>query len=232
MQPYFCPYIGYISLIKHTDLFVLFDTVQFIKHGWIERNRILKQDSGWQYFSVPLIKHPFQTLIKDVRINNAIDWKKKIFSQLFLYKKKAPYYTEVIEILNKSFFCQTDSIVDLNCSLLMNICNYLGFEPKIEIFSKMNLNIGEVSAPDEWALRICEALGADEYWNPPGGIEFFDRKKYFDSGIKIFFQKVNVSPYSQRRGPDNIELGLAIVDVLMFNSKNQVNEMLDDYVLL
>ena len=41
------PYIGYISLIKHTDMFILFDTVQFIRHGWIERNRMLKQSEGW-----------------------------------------------------------------------------------------------------------------------------------------------------------------------------------------
>ncbi len=46
MQPYFFPYLGYFSLIKHTDLFVLFDTVQYIHHGWIERNRILKQRDG------------------------------------------------------------------------------------------------------------------------------------------------------------------------------------------
>ena len=46
MQPYFFPYIGYISLIKHTDLFILLDDVQFIRHGWIERNRILKPGGG------------------------------------------------------------------------------------------------------------------------------------------------------------------------------------------
>jgi hypothetical protein len=49
MQPYFMPYIGYISLIKHSDVFILFDPVQFIRHGWIERNRILKQNEGWLY---------------------------------------------------------------------------------------------------------------------------------------------------------------------------------------
>ncbi|HOC37490.1 MAG TPA: WbqC family protein, partial [Tenuifilaceae bacterium] len=49
MQPYFFPYIGYFSLIKHTDEFILLDTVQFIRHGWIERNRILKPSDGWQY---------------------------------------------------------------------------------------------------------------------------------------------------------------------------------------
>ena len=41
MQPYFLPYLGYFSLIKHADIWVVFDTPKFIRHGWIERNRIL-----------------------------------------------------------------------------------------------------------------------------------------------------------------------------------------------
>ena len=73
MQPYFAPYLGYISLIKHTDEFILFDTVQFIRHGWIERNRILKPGGGWQYIAIPLVKHSQKTLICDicVRTNDA-----------------------------------------------------------------------------------------------------------------------------------------------------------------
>lgn len=70
MQPYFLPYLGYISLIKNTDKFILFDTVQFIRHGWIERNRILKQTGGWQYIQIPLEKKQMSTVIKDVKINN------------------------------------------------------------------------------------------------------------------------------------------------------------------
>jgi small ligand-binding sensory domain FIST len=50
MQPYFMPYIGYFSLIKNVDEFILFDTPQFIRHGWIERNRILKSNGEPLYF--------------------------------------------------------------------------------------------------------------------------------------------------------------------------------------
>lgn len=54
MQPYFFPYIGYFSLMKQVDEFILLDDVQFIRHGWIERNRILKPSGGWQYIAIPL----------------------------------------------------------------------------------------------------------------------------------------------------------------------------------
>ena len=101
MQPYFVPYIGYFSLIKHSDLFILFDPVQFIRHGWIERNRVLKQNDGWLYIQVPLIKNNSrETLIKDCLIDNTKDWKSKIKSQLQPYKKIAPNYFKVLKIIN------------------------------------------------------------------------------------------------------------------------------------
>ena len=229
MQPYFFPYIGYISLIKNTDKFILFDVVQFIRHGWIERNRILKQDKGWQYISVPLEKHSLDTLIKDIKINNKEKWKDKIFAQLQHYKRKSPFYKETIEIIKQGLNIETDSIVKLNYSTLKAVCEYLGVNFNCEIFSEMNLNIAPVNAPDEWALNITKEMGYSEYWNPPGGIEFFDRTKYEKAGIKLKFQKVNVRSYPQRRGPENIETGLSLIDVMMFNDVLSINEMLQDY---
>lgn len=232
MQPYFMPYLGYFSLIKHTDLFILFDTVQFIRHGWIERNRILKQTGGWQYIQVPLIKsNGHSTLIKDVRINNQDNWKGKIIAQLQHYKKKAPYYYKTISLLEDVFSCDYDDIVSLNNNALQVICRYLGINTKIEVFSKMNLSIAQATAPDEWALNICKAIeGADEYWNPPGGLYFFDRMKYEKEGIKLCFQQVNLEQYNQSVLP--FEAGLSIVDVLMFNSPEEINNMLNKYTLM
>ena len=158
MQPYFMPYIGYISLIKHTDRFILFDTVQFIRHGWIERNRMLKQNEGWQYIQVPLIKQDGRdTLIKDIKINNKEDWKRKILAQIQHYKKVAPYYRRVVALLEDIFSNDFEDITTLNKVSLECICKYLGFERNLEIFSQMHLNIDAANAPDEWALNICKA---------------------------------------------------------------------------
>lgn len=231
MQPYFFPYLGYISLLKHTDEFILFDTVQFIRHGWIERNRILKQGEGWLYIKAPIVKEARDTLIKDVLINNKEDWKAKIRAQLQPYKKIAPYYRDVISMIEELFENDYDTIVELNKASLEAICDYLGINHDIKVFSKMDLSIEPANAPDEWALNICKALGdIDEYWNPPGGQEFFDRKKYDDAGIKLVFHKSLLSAYDQKREP--FEPGLSILDVLMFNSPEKVNKMLDVYELL
>lgn len=230
MQPYFFPYLGYISLIKHSDKFILFDTPQFIRHGWIERNRILKPGGGWQYISVPLVKHSQKTPINKIEINNSIDWKEKILSQMVHYKK-APYYEVVMNLLQEVFEREYTDIVSLNKEALEQVCAYLRIKTDIRVFSEMNLRIDEVNAPDEWALNICKSIeGADEYWNPPGGKEFFDTSKYEQAGIEIKFQKMNLREYKQ--GKNAFEEGMSIIDVMMYNSLEEISRMLDDYELI
>ena len=232
MQPYFFPYLGYVSLIKHTDRFILLDTVQFIRHGWIERNRILKQNEGWQYIQVPLIKkNGRDTLIKDIEINNNENWQNRILAQLQYYKKKAPYYFKIISLLNDIFSQNYEGIVTLNKASLEKTLQYLGIEKKLDVFSKMDLQIEEVNAPDEWALNICKAIDEiDEYWNPPGGQSFFNKLKYDEADIKLRFQKISLFDYNQKR--IEFEPGLSILDVMMFNSVEEINSMLDKYELI
>jgi hypothetical protein len=231
MQPYFLPYIGYISLIKHTDRFILLDTVQFIRHGWIERNRILKPAEGWQYIQIPLHKYHQNTLIKDVSVNNDIDWKSKIIAQLQHYKRKAPFYKNVINLLENIFYPDYSNIVSLNYDSLQKVLIYLEIEKRIDVFSQMNLSINQVNTPYEWALNICKAIeDTDEYWNPPGGQSLFDKSKYDESKIKLKFQSIILSEYNQYR--NTFENGLSILDVMMFNSVEDINKMLDNFELI
>lgn len=231
MQPYFFPYLGYFSLIKNTDKFIIFDTPQFIRHGWIERNRILKPLQGWQYIRVPLIKHSRYTKINSIKIDNSKDWKRLIVAQLNHYKKKAPYYNEVMSLVNELLDEEFNDITMLNLSIIKGLAEYIGFDFDIQIFSKMDMNLEPVLAPDEWALNICKSLGnITEYWNPPGGMEFFSRDKYSNSGINLLFHKIKLQQYDQKR--DTFEPGLSIIDVMMFNSKDDINKMLDDFELL
>jgi hypothetical protein len=231
MQPYFFPYLGYFSLIKHTDQFILLDTVQFIRHGWIERNRILRQGNGWIYFQVPIIKENGRgTLIKNIIIDNKQSWKQKILSKLQYYKKIAPNYYKVVKILNELFNNEFNSIVTLNWAALKIVCDYLEFNANIQVFSEMGLEIERPNAPDEWALNICNAIGSiDEYWNPLGGISFFDNSKYIKSGLVLKFHEPILVQYNQKR--EVFEGGLSIIDVMMFNSVKEIHDMIDNFEL-
>lgn len=227
MQPYFFPYLGYYSLIYYTDRFILFDAVQFIQKGWIERNRILKPGPGWQYISVPLEKHKRETLINEIRIRNNENWRERIIRQLEHYKKRAPFYEDTIALIKRALDIETDSIVKLNANILLVTCDYLGFNPSLDIFSEMNIDIEEIKGPGDWALNISHALNADEYTNPSSGYEIFNPHNFSEKGISLRFISNNLSKYKQRRG--TFEPALSIIDVLMFNSRDETRSLINDF---
>jgi len=233
MQPYFFPYLGYFSLIKHTDRMILLDDVQFIRHGWIERNRILKPGAGWQYIAVPLKKKKFTTIIKDIEINNECDWKDKLLRQLAHYKKKAPFYFKMTSMIEDALQGEVNNITELNRNILKSICNYLDIEANIDIFSQLNLKIDTPQASDEWALNICKKIeDVKEYWNPIGGMQFFDASKYHNNNLELVFHNFIQTPYIQLNNNAEFQGGLSIIDVMMFNSPDEINAMLDCYECL
>jgi len=230
MQPYFFPYLGYFSLIKHTDRFILLDTVQFIRHGWIERNRVLKQNGGWLYIQVPVIKNEGRdTLIKNIIIDNSKPWKDKILAQLAHYKNIAPNYFLILSLVKNLFENEYGDIVNLNKTTLLAVCQYLGLNPDMQVFSQMGLKIEQPKESDDWALNICKKLeDVNDYINPSGGLSFFQKYKYENAGINLKFQIFEITEYSQNR--ETFEPGLSIIDVMMFNSIEQIHEMLDNYI--
>ena len=216
MQPYFFPYIGYFNLIYQVQLWIVFDTVQFIRHGWINRNRILHPQEGWQYIIVPTQKHDQTIAIKDVRITSDSRWVDKLLGQLHHYKKKAPYYNNVINLVLDCVHYPGNSLSRLNVICLEHVCAYLEIPFRFSFFSEMDLNLGSIEGPGDWALKIAQVLGAHEYINAPGGADLFDRSKFDDAGIKLTIQK----PVDFIYDTDGygFQPNLSIIDVMMWNS--------------
>ena len=228
MQPYLFPYVGYYALINYVDRFVFFDTPQYIRKGWINRNRIIKTDGTPDYFTIPVEKSSRETAIKDIKINNTIPWKEKIFGQLTAYKKRAPYYEAVIGLIRDVFEGES-KISDLSIKSVVTTCKYIGIETPFDIFSKMELAIGHVDEPDEWALQITKALGYQIYVNPPGGADFFHRRKYEQAGIELQFLEAELKQYNQRIG--KFEQGLSMVDMMMFLEASEIRQLLEYYTI-
>ena len=93
MQPYFMPYIGYFQLIAAVDVFVLYDNVQYIKNGWINRNRILQNGSP-KFFTIPVCKGSHDDLICERRIAVQL-WqreRRKLCSSMKHAYTKAPFF--------------------------------------------------------------------------------------------------------------------------------------------
>lgn len=231
MQPYFLPYLGYFGLMEATDRWIVFDTPQYIRRGWVNRNRVLtKGKDVWKYISVPVVKCPRETPIRDVLIDGQTDWVDDLVRKLDYYRDHgAPYYTQTVDFLQRILRSEERRLSAVLTSLLGEVCGYLGLDAKINVFSEMSLNIGPVSHPGEWALRICEAVGATTYINPPGGREIFDPKQFADAGIELQFLTPALPAYDQRRA--EFLPGLSIIDALMWNSRQEVLAMAQQYSL-
>lgn len=224
MQPYFFPYIGYFQLIQAVDRFILFDDVQYIRHGWINRNRMLKPGEGVQYIVAPLQKHHQKEEIKSIRLQEGEDWKSKLLRQLHHYKKPAKHYTQTMALLEACMAVTEVNITRFNAKCLQLVHEHLGLSFTIEISSEMNFDYSNVNDAGEWALRIAEQTKASEYINPAGGSELFDAAKFNRVAIKLSFISPNIVPYDQRRG--TFEPALSIIDVLMFNGVDATRKMI------
>jgi WbqC-like protein family len=225
MQPYFFPYIGYFDLINRVDLWIIYDVSQFTRN-WEHRNRVLHPSTGWQYIIVPLKKHDHTSAINQIEVANDIDWKTKIFKQLQHYKKEAPYYSQVIHFL-EDCFSETDSnLSKLNESTIQKTCQLLEIKTPIKVFSEMRLPIEPDLSAEERVIGICQAVGADELINAPGGVALYHPDKFSEKGIKLTFQTYVNMIYPC--GHYQFESGLSIIDVMMWNSCEKIKSYLDN----
>lgn len=234
MQPYFFPNLGYFSLIKQVDRFLLLDDVQYRRHGWVNRNRILHPASGWQYIQVPVRKHHRATPIRDVVIASEVPWRDRLLGQIRHYRRKAPYFVVVEGLLEQALSGPKgpgdESLAQLNALTIKATCKYLGISSSVQNARDLKLSIPPPRAPDEWALRICEAIPeVTEYWNPPGGRAFFKSEKYRASGIALRFIELPAVPYPQ--GRSGFEPNLSVLDAMMFLPPEEIRNRLDQYEL-
>src|SRR5437764_15470200 len=73
MQPYFVPYAGYFRLLAASDLFVIYDCVQFPRRGWVHRNQIPDAHGRAAWLTLPLAKAPQEVLIRDLAFPEAAE---------------------------------------------------------------------------------------------------------------------------------------------------------------
>jgi len=225
MQPYFFPYLGYFDVINCTDRWIVFDTPQYIRHGWVNRNRILHPHQGWQYIIAPLQKHDLTATIDTIRVMPDAKWRQKILGQVQHYKKRAPFFLKTHQLLEDCLVNEETSLVNLNTSILAKVCSHLNIKFKYELFSGMKLHLGNIEGPGDWALRISEALGASEYVNPPGGAAIFNPAQFDAARVKLTLRELPPLEYCCQ-GYEFIPQ-LSIIDLLMWNTPERIKDHLD-----
>lgn len=227
MQPYFFPYIGYWQLINAVDTFVIYDNIQFSKKGWFHRNNILLNGKK-TLFSIPLKKDSDSLDVVDRFISDGADKEiNKIIRQVENGYKKAPYFKDIFPMIKEIFQNDEKNLFEYIYNSVVKICDYLEIDTKILISSEININ--HTLKSQDKVMALNKALNATKYINPIGGTELYDFQKFKKENIELCFLESDVPEYKQFA--DEFTSYLSIIDIMMFNSKDEIKEMLKEYKL-
>ncbi|SDI03314.1 WbqC-like protein family protein [Pseudobutyrivibrio sp. 49] len=232
-QPYFFPYIGYWQLMNAVDEYVLADNLNFIKQGYINRNKILINKEP-QYFRLPVRKPSQNKLINEHETSLTEEEIEKMLHTLQCEYRHAPNFEHVYEHVKQVLeFGLTEEGKNLATFLENAItltARELGITTPIKLASR-DVILDRDYKRENYVIATCKKLGGTEYYNAIGG-----RKLYFQDffranevGLKFVKTKEDIS-YEQFG--DEFIPNLSIIDVMMFCSKEQISEMLNDFELV
>lgn len=227
MQPYLFPYIGYFQLIKSVDVFVFYDDVNFIKRGWINRNKLLINGKE-SMFSVPLSKASQNKKINEVEVLKEANPLLQLLKTLEINYKKAPNFEAVINLVKDISRMPYRTISDLAINAILIISNYLGLRVSFQISSEKFADTKGLAKADR-LIKIAKLLKAEKYINPIGGLNLYSKNYFKNHEVTLCFLKSEMVYYKQFKNEPIA--GLSILDVLMFNSKEETIKLIEHYKL-
>lgn len=227
MQPYLFPYIGYFQLIAMVDTFVIHEDVQYIKGGWINRNRILVNGQP-RYVTLPVQKGPTSLAIYERVFADSFESdKKKMLRRIEDTYRKAPCFETVFPLLAECLANTERNVSAFVVGALQACCRYLKIETPF-VLSSDTVRFDDLKGQDR-VLEINAFLGATHYINTIGGRELYDRDQFMRRGLKLSFLRLRPIRYRQFGG--EYVANLSIIDVMMFNSTERIASLLQEYDL-
>lgn len=223
-QPYFFPYIGFFQLVSAVSKFVSLEDVNYIKRGWINRNRILINGMP-SYISLEISDASQNRKINETHLKNLSQSRESLLKTLRTSYSRAPYFTRCSEIVEDTLDSDSDIVSDISLISIRNVCKYIGLKRNIE---QSNSDISDVGV--EKLIAICKSNNADTYINLPGGMSLYNKETFADQGIELKFIQPVISEYKQFS--DGFVPGLSIIDVMMFNHPERILEMTSEYSLI
>lgn len=226
MQPYIVPYIGYYQLIGAVDVFVSYDDVQYMKGGWINRNRVLVQGEP-KYITFPVSKGRLNSLINEHFLTDHVlhREKRKILSLLQQNYSKAPFFNEAYPIIENAINADERNVARFAEHTQKEILKYLDIN--VEYRRSSELDFDKALKGQDRVIEIVKKLDGKRYVNPIGGLELYSYEKFIRNGIELRFLQGEIKPYQQFS--NDFVPNLSIIDVLMFNSKEDVRLMLKQF---
>lgn len=229
MQPYFFPYLGYWQLMNAVDRYVVYDDVNFIKGGRINRNTILMNGKA-QNINLILSGSSPNKHINEVEVNTSPLVQNKLLRTIEMSYKKAPFFTQVFPLVEQVVSQQETNVAKYLYHSFRIVGDYLGMQTELLLSSELEKDCS-LKAHNK-VIAICKLLSATEYYNSISGIPLYEphREEFEKAGIQLNFPKMRDVVYRQFK--NEFVPNLSIIDVMMFNSQEECQALLREYDLI
>ncbi len=208
MQPGYLPWLGFFDKARLCDVFVIYDTAQYVKNDFINRNRIRSLDS-WQWLTVPVQVQGFPA-IGDVKIDNARLWGRKHLAGIRQAYGKAPYFWDYWEDIEVLLGKPWDCLIDLQMEFIKLHLGWLGFRARIVRASNLPVKSQDRNLK---LVEMCQLFGATTYLSGDVAKSYLDESLFGLAGIEVRWQGWVNPMYPQFR--NGFMPQLAAIDLLM-----------------
>jgi hypothetical protein len=212
VQSCYVPWKGFFDLIGQCDEYVIFDSVQYAKRHWHNRNRI-KTANGVEWLTIPVVsKGRFEQPIDQVTIEKP--WAEKHWRTLALAYKRAPFFEHHAPAVRRWYELADKKalLTDVNEIFLTGICETLGLKTRITRDTAYPAS----GVKTERLLGIVRAAGADRYLSGPSARAYFDEPAFEAAGVTPEWMDYDGYPeYPQLHG--GFEHAVSVLD-LLFNT--------------
>ena len=222
MQPYFFPYIGYFQLIAQSDIFVFRDEVQYIKGGWINRNRILDRRGREMWFALPVVAASYRLAINERSYVLEKKNLRHLLGQIENAYVRAANFDEVFPLVRKILEFGDVNVANFNIDLLERVSARLGLTTHFVRASELP-NVAGLYGQAR-VIDICRQVGASRYVNPNGGAGLYDAPAFGRHGIELGFLEARIEPRAGQYPH------LSIIDTLMTESDASIKQLLARHI--
>ena len=169
------------------------------------------------------VSYKFPQKIKEVEINNNINWNRKHLQALVTNYSKSSFFKEYIDLFEKAFSRDWIFLSDLNIFLIRKLCKILGLGDKQTVIAS---DLNPTDEPTERLIDICKSLGADTYLSGKDGGKYMDLNRFKQEGINVIFQDFIHPVYPQLY--DKFQSNASVID-LLFNCGPESLKKIADY---
>jgi hypothetical protein len=219
-QSNYIPWKGYFDLIHSVDEFVLFDTAQYTRRDWRNRNRI-KTPAGPAWLSIPVVvKGRYLQTIQETEVSDP-SWAEQHWKTLVHNYARSPYFDHYRARFEELYLgCREKQLSQINYRFLMEICQILGIKTHFSWSAQYRQSEGKTERLLEW----CKELKATEYLSGPAARDYIDETLFIEGGIALRYMDYSGYPEYRQLYPP-FDHTVSIVDLIFNEGPNSTRFM-------